>query len=248
MLALGSPAAAQPQSPASAISAVVSPDPHLREAGRRALLELDRSDFDDLAEVVRGLPPGQQSLPELDLLLREAVDHIFLREAKEQYVAMYGRRDIAGRPQSFLGIVWRSERLRNFGMEAGPGIPVARCLPGFNAYEALQEGDVIIGVVTGDEGVRVNDVIELNQVIQSFPPGTRIGLRVLRAGEVQDVAFELDTRVDTTAPEFMELSKEALERADEVWRRRFLPAFRGDDASERDAAAPVTARQTSDGV
>src|SRR5581483_1518736 len=100
-----------------------------------------------------------------------------------------------GRPQqAFLGVSYQgyvpgAPADIDDGNPRG-GVVVTDRLPGFPAYRALQNGDVIMGATEmGDDILSRTD--ELQGLINSFHAGDTIHLKILRAGQTIIVPVKL---------------------------------------------------------
>jgi len=74
-------------------------------------------------------------------------------------------------------------------MESTQGVLINKVLPGRAADKAgVQRGDVVLAV----DGRPVRNVTELKSLIGATPPGTRVGLLVLREGKKKKIEVELE--------------------------------------------------------
>ena len=78
-----------------------------------------------------------------------------------------------------------------FGLQSTDGALVEQVVPGHAAEKAgMLHGDIIISV----DGQRISDTRELIDTISAMPPGTKIGLGVVRNGESRDITVTLEER------------------------------------------------------
>jgi len=78
-----------------------------------------------------------------------------------------------------------------FGLESADGALVEQVVPGHAAEKAgLLHGDIIIAV----DGQPISDTRELIDTISSMPPGTKVGLGIVRSGESRDISVTLEER------------------------------------------------------
>jgi len=78
-----------------------------------------------------------------------------------------------------------------FGLESADGALVEQVVPGHAAEKAgLLHGDIIIAV----DGQPISDTRELIDTISSMPPGTKVGLGIVRNGESRDISVTLEER------------------------------------------------------
>jgi serine protease Do len=78
-----------------------------------------------------------------------------------------------------------------FGLESTDGALVEQVVPGHAAEKAgLLHGDIITSV----DGQPVSGTRELIDTISSMPPGTKVGLGVIRNGESRDISVTLEER------------------------------------------------------
>lgn len=78
-----------------------------------------------------------------------------------------------------------------FGLESADGALVEQVVPGHAAEKAgLLHGDIIVSV----DGQPISDTRELIDTISSMPPGTKVGLGVVRNRESRDITVTLEER------------------------------------------------------
>ena len=173
-------------------------DAAVRERAYSALLGLTRDDLPALHRIVernRPVAPSQRGA------LREIVTHVYL--SGEPY---------PGEVRSgFLGLlmpmldsveVRRPEQPDEFtindnageaGLRPAPstGVPIEYRIPGFCAFRALREGDVILSIVR-PMPKRLHEWNDLSPTIRRFRAGDTITFEVLRQGKVLEVPVTLD--------------------------------------------------------
>lgn len=169
-------------------------DAAVRGRALSALLELTRADLPGLRNVVERLRPVA---PSQAGALRDVVTHVYLTGETYDCEPTIG----------FLGLVLpaldsvevpRPEPqpgLEDNGLpaRASTGVPIDYRIPGFCAFGALRDGDVVLGVVH-PVSRRMRDWMELTRGIQSFPAGEQITLEVLRQGTVLNILVTLDAK------------------------------------------------------
>ncbi|HEV2294542.1 MAG TPA: hypothetical protein VGR35_11860 [Tepidisphaeraceae bacterium] len=203
-------------------------DAAARDRAFSALLDLTRADLPALRKVVeraRPVAPSQAGA------LREIVTHVYLSAETYDCEPRIG----------FLGLILPAlesvevplpeapAALEENGLveigRANTGVPIDYRIPGFCAFRALREGDVVLGV-TAPVQRRMRDWGELTRGIQSFPAGRRITLQVLRRGAVLNVPLTLDAKPllalgERTWSEVVLPAREAA--AEKYWAQHFAP-------------------------
>jgi hypothetical protein len=186
-------------------------DAAVRDAALGALLELTRAELPGLRQVVERSRPVAPSQAHA---LRDVVNHVFL--SGETYPA---------EPRvGFLGLViptLDSVEVPRGAAAAEPpepnaivvarastGVPIEYRIPGFCAFRALREGDVVLSI-TKPNARRLRDWNELTYSIRAYPAGESIALEVLRQGAVLSVPVTLDAK--------------PLVPQEEVWHNVILP-------------------------
>jgi hypothetical protein len=191
-------------------------DGAVRDRAFAGLLCLTRDDLPALRRVVEQARPVA---PSQAAALRDLVAHVYLSD--EPY---------AGEPRAgFLGLliptldsvdVRRAEQpevfeitdnAQNGGIRALPstGVPIEYRIPGFCAFRALREGDIVLGIVKPTLR-RLRDWSELSMSVRSFRAGETLTLEVVRQGVVTTVPVTLDAR--------------PLVPAESIWQDEILPA------------------------
>jgi hypothetical protein len=191
------------------VDALASPDPQLRRAARRELLQLDPANLPVLQKLVHA---GAASLPAQREALREVVMHLYLM-ADPLPPAMPIR--------SFMGVELRPPP------PDGPEMIFRDRLIGFPAYAALEPGDILL-YIEEDRRINLSSPEQLALFRESTPPGTVIHFRVLREGQLLSVPMVLavtpnwsaDGRIDVEA-----VKAERLEAAQRYWETHFAVAF-----------------------
>ena len=175
-------------------------DAAVRERATTAMLELTRAELPALRRVVersRPVSPAQAGA------LRDLVAHVYLS------AEIYDCEPRVG----FLGLTWpaldsvdvpraadevqqpppRIEHGIDGLPRASTGVPVDFRIPGFCAYRALRDGDVVLGIVQPVDR-RLHDWTQLTYTIKAFPAGQKLTLEVLRQGTVLKVPVTLDAK------------------------------------------------------
>ncbi|MCS7034763.1 MAG: hypothetical protein NZ561_12340, partial [Phycisphaerae bacterium] len=125
------PAAAADSPVRQWLAELASEEAAVREEARRNMLGMSRQQLLELRQLVAA---GEARLPAQQAALAEIVRHVYL--ATEPYPPA------PGDDRSFIGLSgWR---LLDTGRYTG--VTFERRLPGFDAYRALEDGDVILGV------------------------------------------------------------------------------------------------------
>jgi hypothetical protein len=184
-----------------------------REAARVALMGLRRSDLPALREAVR---QGSPLMPSQLTVLRDIVMHVYL--TGDLYL---GDPDGVG----FLGVTLPGAPEQRGVMGIQRGVAVLARSPGFAAYRLLQNGDVVLTVMTNAGRAEVNTTQELQDAIRSAKAGETVKLDVLRQGGVIRVSIRLDPKPveATTLMAFEELNTRRINDADDYWERDFAP-------------------------
>jgi hypothetical protein len=165
------------------VAQLADKDPGTRQSARWSLMGIGHARLDVLRDVVsdgRPLAPAQAAA------LHEIVMHVYLTGRP------YARDDDPTR--GFMGV-----RLRGgFADEedaadsVAGGAVVSERIPGFGAFRALSDGDVIVAI--GDENGRVTGTRRLIELISGFRAGETVQFKVSRAGRIVDVPLTLDPR------------------------------------------------------
>lgn len=243
LLALLAPAGAAPARVAAdldvAVRRLASDDPRDRQAARRELLHAEVEDLDTIARAAAALDRRQKALPELRRTLEEVVHQATLRRAKQEYITSDEAVFFEERPPAFFGIQLFGEEFaeRMLPGQVGPGVTVASAIPGFNAYEYFEEGDVILAARLDpeEEFETVYNLVSLSNILESVAVEELVDFRrsvilevlTLRAGRLINVPFRLDIRVVTTDAAFVRSQQRAQQQADDVWETEFAPLFSG---------------------
>lgn len=156
-------------------------DPRARAQARSLLMQLRRSDLPALREATRYA--GRLS-PEQASALEEIVIHVHVSGI-----------ELPRQPWGFLGVELATPGVTPDGqlVEGEPGAIILSRMPGFPAYEALCDGDLVIGVDQAGE-IPVRSGAELRAVISRFRAGDAIVLLVLRGGQIERVPLRLGAR------------------------------------------------------
>ena len=212
-------------------------DPQVRGAARRALLGLDLADVPLIADALRHRPAAEAGASQIALVVREALDHLYLRRAKGQYHAL---RDAGGiddpyfRDGGFLGIRLPMTASYDAADLGDGGVTVVGTLPGFNAYEVLEPGDILVELDVEGQVVPLTNPPTLREAVANLRPGEPVELRLVRGGEVLRLPFRLDRVVNTDSSTWQQLSATAKRDAEAAWQEQFAPLL--DRPARADAA------------
>lgn len=187
-------------------------DAPVRSQARYELMGLSRDDLPLLKSVLGDLAPLENNL-ETDL--REIVTHVYLREAAYN-----------SDPAGFLGIRMPPMTGQNLQVQ------IQSRIPGFSGYRALQDGDVILGIV-GSALPEPLQREEFVQAIRLMRPGRQVHLKILRQGREATVTLPVDARpadrsdspvdYERSVGELMEARQAEAQR---YWTEHFGPLFR----------------------
>jgi hypothetical protein len=152
--------------------------PDTRSAAAAKLMRVSRSDLPALKKAVERSRPIS---PEQVSVLHDVVIHVWL--TGEGYPP---------RDEGFLGISlvptdpWDTD-------DSNAGVMVVNRMPGFAAYGALLDGDLIVEIQE-IPGIRFNMVEEFAGAISRYKPGRQINLVVQRGGKQIVVPIRLSAR------------------------------------------------------
>lgn len=200
-------------------------DAAVRDGALGELLQLTRAELPGLRRVVERAGPVAPSQAHA---LRDAVNHVFL--SGEVYPA---------EPRvGFLGLgipTLDSVEIARAGepphapdapgpARASTGVPVQYRIPGFCAFSALRDGDVVVAILKPIPR-RLRDWIELTYSIRAFPAGQTLTLQVLRHGIIMNVPVTLDaTRLVPNQDVWHDVILPKREAAaDAYWKEHFAP-------------------------
>ncbi|MDQ3439977.1 MAG: hypothetical protein M3478_06455 [Planctomycetota bacterium] len=188
-------------------------DAALRERATTALLDLTR---DDLAALRRVVERSRPVSPSQAGALRDVVAHVYLSAEIydcEPRVGFLGlilpTLDSVDVPRSGDEHVAKMQEGAIVFGRTSTGVPVDYRIPGFCAYRALRDGDVVLGILHPIPR-RLRDWNELTYSIKAIPAGEQLTLEVLRQGTVLNVPVTLDAK--------------PLVANDQVWSAVVLPA------------------------
>jgi hypothetical protein len=202
---------------------LANPDAAVRDKAQSLLMGISRNELwglRHLIEQTRPLAPSQVTA------LHDIVIQAYL--SGDEYEPMTPA-------QSFLGVRWPNQ---NFGLFPPPpaetGVSIEERLPGFPAYQALRDGDVIQAVViapgTEMEQLRpLQSPENLRGAVSTSPPDKPIILIVLRQGQQIRVTLRLAalpkalSQGDTAVMAFL---APRVQRAEQFWQEQFLPLLR----------------------
>jgi hypothetical protein len=208
LLCIGAAPATQPVARLRVlIDQLANRDSVKRENAFYELLALPPGDLALLRQAVvdsRPLLPGQTTL------LRLAVRHIYISGAKYPI-------DPNGRP--FLGLSWPEATIIPGDQR---GVPVVHRVPGFAAYHALREGDLLQGIEELPERnlASTQDVGEA--IINEFHAGQTITLKIVRDGKPMRVKVLLRPRPALVSEQSLEIwIEDQTAAADQYWDNYF---------------------------
>ncbi|HMO24904.1 MAG TPA: hypothetical protein PKB10_01410 [Tepidisphaeraceae bacterium] len=174
------------------VAALDARDPRERDRARRALMRLKR---DDLPALRSATGAAERLSPEQRTSLADVVTHIYIATA-----------DLPRTPMGFLG-VQLGRVLEEFEFrepEDGQGALVVSRMPGFVAYEVLEDGDLIVGIA-GTIDVAITSGRDLQMHIGGRRAGEPLTLIVRRAAEQLRIPLRLSARPEAAD---MELQNE----------------------------------------
>lgn len=191
-------------------------DSSRRDAARQNLMGLSRADLPTLRAIVQKNHP---LAPSQAAALRDIVTQVFLSGETYNPVPQH----------AFLGVTYQGyvpgapADIDDGNPQAG--VVVTDRIPGFPAYRALQNGDVIMGATEmGDDIISRTD--ELQGLINTYHDGDTIHLKILRAGQTIIVPVKLCAHPDWDTHQFLdirqvpEVRKRQL-KADDYWDANF---------------------------
>lgn len=190
-------------------------DAQVRELARTALMGLSREELPALRDVVERSRPLQASQA---AMLRDIVIHVYLAGDAERSPSNQG----------FLGV--RLDSTVNNGMmldgvepaHSMKGVLIRECMPGFNGFRFLRDGDLVLGILAPVE-LRTPDPPSLISAISSVPPLGTIRLELLRHGRIIQVSFPVNAR--PLEAHDAQLTEELLHRrstqAEGYWKQHF---------------------------
>ena len=173
-------------------------DPDVRDAARENLMSLPPTRLIDLKRAVAAIGA---IAPAQALALRDIVTHIYLTGAE------YPRDPQGG---AFMGV--------RMDAQMTDGIVVAMRIPGFDAYRALRDGDVIVAVLESTDPLRTYQ--DFSNVIRLRAAGETVHVKVQRGGRSITVPLRLSPRpADATHAD--QMREEQMSDADEYWEQNF---------------------------
>jgi len=216
------PATDVPSAPAKlkdALTQLSDQDPTVREAAREQLMTMSPTDLPALRAAVQQLlplPPGDAQA------LREIVMQVYLAGDNAEG---------ATQSMGFMGISMVNDELSVYpdDDESDPGTPigvlVAMRLPGFDAYRALRDGDIILSLsVDGIAAIRIHYSQQIMQTIGILPPGQHVRLQVIRNGKRINTTVTLNPRpreLPEGAGDPQEYRNARMAKAQAFWADRF---------------------------
>lgn len=181
----GAPAST-PENLRSLILQLSDRDPAIRAAAHEQLLGLSPEDLPALRsaiEQVRPLPPGDADA------LRDVVKHVFL----------LGQNSNSDSELGFMGITMAD--LPSLGTDEATrdadflsGVVVTDRLPGFDAYRALRDGDIILSITAPRKLPQPVMGSDVQGVVRVLSAGQVVRFEVLRHGHRTEVAVTLSPR------------------------------------------------------
>jgi hypothetical protein len=206
-----------PQVLSQSISELASSDATVRELAQLRLMNLNRADLPALrATMEKAFPLA----PSQAACLRQIVREVYL--AGEEYEKEPSK--------GFLGILMeRSLSTVDFQQpnENGqpPGVIVEDRIPGFCASRLLRDGDMILGTI--DPAQTFRTAADLISAIGGLDPGARVRLRVVRQGQIIEVALTLDSRpVDAEITDAELFRNRREKKFDDYWGKTFAPLLK----------------------
>jgi hypothetical protein len=187
---------------------LADPDPEVRDGARLNLMGISRQQLEALERVVRESQPVR---PSQAAELHDIVTHVYI--AGEPYAP-----DSSG--FAFLGVRWAQNPQDSISTDP-PGLVVAGRVKGFPAYQAVRDGDVLVGIKEAP-ALPVTNALEFGNELRKLHPGTRVTLRVWRNGQLLDRPIKLAARPAWAEPgRTLDAQKEREERAEDYWQESF---------------------------
>ena len=190
-------------------------DPQVRREARRALMQLARSDLPTLRRAVEMSGPLS---PEQAVALEDIVIHVYVSGV-----------DLPRQPWGFLGVELAMPGFMPDGqmVEEEAGAVILSRMPGFAAYEALCDGDLVVGIEQVEE-LPVRNGADLRAVISRFRAGDRMTLLVVRGGQIERVPVQLSARpAAVDQGPLLEALGTFVESAQRYFDANFVPVIRG---------------------
>jgi C-terminal processing protease CtpA/Prc len=194
-------------------------DADVRERARTNLMGISRADLDELQQVVEKSRP---IAPSQAMVLQEIVEQVV--QATQPYPQLPDR-------VGFLGVRLPREIITVGRDPSDPqnqaGALVTDRIPGFCAYGALQNGDMIVAVGEApNQVIRTND--DLTAIIGARKAGETVHLEILRNGKQLEVPITLSARPVWAGPtSSQEVVDEAVQNrqriAHDYWEQHFAP-------------------------
>jgi hypothetical protein len=195
-------------------------DAAVREKARVNLMGISREDLKELRRIVEKSRP---IAPSQAMALREIVEQVV--QATESYPPLPGGVGFLGVTMPLPDIITVMQNPND--PQTPAGALVTDRLPGFCAYAALQNGDMIVGVAEApDQMIRKSE--DLTAIIGSHTAGEVVHLEILRNGKQLEVTLKLNARPMWAAPtstkDIVEAAVEAREKiAHDYWEEHFAP-------------------------
>jgi len=184
-----------------------------REAARVALMGLKRQELPLLRQAVRQSMPLD---PDQVTVLRDIVTQVYL--AGDLYATEGDGRGFLGVHLPYYG---HPEERSLLSMERG--VAVVSRVPGFCSYRMLQDGDVLLAMLTPAGKIEISSNEQLIDAVTSARAGDTVTFEVLRQGRVLNVPITLDKKPLNLTTQLEEFSGRRADEADEYWKRDFAP-------------------------
>jgi len=193
---------------------LASADLQTRDTARITLMRLTRADLPAVRDMVVKSRP---ILPAQAAALHEIVQEIYLAGEKYETTPQQG----------FLGIMMdelpRADLVPENDLHRPIGVIVADRIPGFCAARNLISGDIILGIASPFTPFRSME--DLKNAVGGSPPGTVVGLLILRRGQVMRVMLTLDAKpIDALLLDAgVNFRAERQKKFDAYWQSTFKP-------------------------
>jgi hypothetical protein len=190
-------------------------DPRERDAGRLALLTLEREDLPALHKLIedsKPLSPSQRAA------LHDIVMHVYLSGA-----------DYIRSNKGFLGVhlstSYASVAVEGNEDETQPmrGAIIVDRVPGFAGYRAFQDGDVVLSIKERPD-VTIQSKEDLQAVVMSAPAGTVLHMQVVRKMREIELTITLDARPEGDVEEETNVREK---EGEDYWQQEFAPIVNG---------------------
>jgi hypothetical protein len=208
---------------ASRLLRIEDPDQHVRDSARRELLGLTTSELAELREALAELGRDRRLSPGIVRLAYDVTLHAHVRDAKLRFLAALPPEQRSG--EAFLGIMLGGDLTSNTpGSPSGVAVRTAN--PGFVAYEAFEDGDVLVAVRTVRGLERLESFGDLRNAFYALSPGDSVEFLVLRGGALIRVPLRLDERPEPQVSNQQRWEMAAIEArraAQAFWDEQIVP-------------------------